>query len=177
MKRSGILITLLLSLFMFQSLWNVAAAFCVHENTTASSGLSHFGHHVTLHCSNDQFENKWSDHAESAFGQHAFHQQNSHFQDIKAIQDNSHLQALSEHPSQQDKPENNLQFQNFINFLEDDHSDHLPSFAYFIVKDVQKQALQPKLTADPESAYSDWNNLYQSPHLYLPNPPPASSPL
>jgi hypothetical protein len=32
----------LLSLFIFQSLWNVAAAYCVHENTSSSH---HFGHH------------------------------------------------------------------------------------------------------------------------------------
>ncbi|HQV26097.1 MAG TPA: cation transporter [Acinetobacter sp.] len=42
MRRSAVLMTLLLSLFTFQSLWNVAAAYCVHENTSSSH---HFGHH------------------------------------------------------------------------------------------------------------------------------------
>lgn len=39
---------LLLSLFIFQSLWNVAAAYCGHENinTTNNSVVTHFGHHV-----------------------------------------------------------------------------------------------------------------------------------
>ena len=48
MQRSSIFITVLLSLFMFQSLWNVAAAYCGHENinTTNSSVVTHFGHHV-----------------------------------------------------------------------------------------------------------------------------------
>ena len=48
MQRSRIFITVLLSLFMFQSLWNVAAAYCGHENinTTNSSVVTHFGHHV-----------------------------------------------------------------------------------------------------------------------------------
>ena len=31
---------------MFQSLWNVAAAFCGHEMVSQSKGLHHFGHHV-----------------------------------------------------------------------------------------------------------------------------------
>ena len=47
MKRS-VLIAMLLSLFMFQSLWNVAAAFCAHETASSSSTsmVYHFGHHV-----------------------------------------------------------------------------------------------------------------------------------
>jgi len=41
---------------MFQSLWNVAAAFCGHESTISSNQLvsTHFGHHVALHCRQDQ---------------------------------------------------------------------------------------------------------------------------
>ena len=31
---------------MFQSLWNVAAAFCGHETVSQSKGQHHFGHHV-----------------------------------------------------------------------------------------------------------------------------------
>ncbi|MEB6479877.1 cation transporter [Acinetobacter vivianii] len=38
--------TLLLSLFMFQGFWNVAAAFCAHENSGQYSELNHFGHHA-----------------------------------------------------------------------------------------------------------------------------------
>ena len=49
-KRSHVFITLLLSLFMFQSLWNVAAAFCVHEESKSVSVMPHFGHHVTASC-------------------------------------------------------------------------------------------------------------------------------
>ena len=44
-------ISVLFSLLVFQSLWNIAAAFCVHENVTISlsngysSSANHFGHH------------------------------------------------------------------------------------------------------------------------------------
>ena len=47
MRRSAVWMTLLLSLFIFQSLWNVAAAYCGHENISQQSILdSHFGHHL-----------------------------------------------------------------------------------------------------------------------------------
>ena len=46
MQRSAVFMTLLLSLFMFQSFWNVAAAFCAHEQPSEYSTLTHFGHHV-----------------------------------------------------------------------------------------------------------------------------------
>ncbi len=39
--------TLLLSLFMFQSIWNVAAAYCGHESATQQAvSVNHFGHHA-----------------------------------------------------------------------------------------------------------------------------------
>lgn len=46
MKRSGLLITVLLSLFMFQSVWNVAAAFCLHQSEPNAEVINHFGHHL-----------------------------------------------------------------------------------------------------------------------------------
>ena len=47
LRRFSIFITVLLSLFIFQSLWNVAAAYCGHENNNAkTSVLTHFGHHI-----------------------------------------------------------------------------------------------------------------------------------
>ena len=145
MKRSGILITVLLSLFMFQSVWNVAAAFCGHESTIASNQFisTHFGHHVALHCTQDQ-------------QQHTF-----------ASVEQNHSLAQTHDVNQTD----------FLNHLSDDHSDHLPSFAHFIVADVQQQSEQPKFRVNPESKFMDWHNLYRSPHLILPNPPPALSPL
>ncbi len=45
-QRSAVFMTLLLSLFMFQSFWNVAAAFCAHEQPTEYPTLNHFGHHI-----------------------------------------------------------------------------------------------------------------------------------
>ena len=38
--------SVLFSLLIFQSLWNVAAAFCVHKNQ--EKALQHFGHHADL---------------------------------------------------------------------------------------------------------------------------------
>ena len=40
---------------MFQSIWNVAAAFCQHEENLSASGIiiapqHHFGHHQTISC-------------------------------------------------------------------------------------------------------------------------------
>ena len=52
MQRVGVFVTLLACLFMFQSVWNVAAAFCNHErilSTVISKQhpiKEHFGHHV-----------------------------------------------------------------------------------------------------------------------------------
>ncbi|MEN8415948.1 cation efflux protein, CzcI-like [Acinetobacter radioresistens] len=43
-------ITVLVGLFMFQSLWNVAAAFCVHEEQTLVQQSYHFGHHQNTLC-------------------------------------------------------------------------------------------------------------------------------
>lgn len=54
-KKSNIFITFMLSLFIFQSLWNVAAAFCVHETlSTHSTTLPHFGHHGAVRCEQNQ---------------------------------------------------------------------------------------------------------------------------
>ncbi|MCH7335799.1 cation efflux protein, CzcI-like [Acinetobacter sp. NIPH 2699] len=46
--------TLLLSLFIFQSIWNVAAAYCSHETISKPTiAVTHFGHHL-LESSKDQ---------------------------------------------------------------------------------------------------------------------------
>ena len=152
---------------MFQSLWNVAAAFCDHENAQVSSQsftIAHFGHHVAPNCAQDQ-------------QQHA--NQSSILDQVQSEtfahdpQNFSHQNYSDQNHSHQ----NHSQLNDFLNHLEDDHSDHLPSFAHFIAVDVQQQAEQAKFTAYPESAFIDWHNLYQSPHLFLNNPPPVLSPL
>ncbi|EBK2343933.1 cation transporter, partial [Salmonella enterica subsp. enterica serovar Enteritidis] len=38
---------------MFQSFWNVAAAFCVHEQQPQSQQSYHFGHHQNTLCASD----------------------------------------------------------------------------------------------------------------------------
>lgn len=56
--RSISWITLLVSLFIFQSLWNVAAAFCLHEDISSLSvQTSHFGHHQTKLCAKTTHQN------------------------------------------------------------------------------------------------------------------------
>ena len=123
---------------MFQSLWNVAAAFCGHENlkkTQIQNVQMHFGHHVALHCESD-----------------------------------------SSHKKPSGSIENGLNT-DFIDNFQDDHRDHLPSFAHFIVADVQQQTDQPRSATYAEPTFIDWENLYQSPHLFLQDPPPISAPL
>lgn len=60
--RSASWITVLVGLFMFQSLWNVAAAFCVHESISkpALQQSYHFGHHQNTLCMSDQSETIFS---------------------------------------------------------------------------------------------------------------------
>lgn len=60
---------LLFALLTFQSLWNVAAAFCVHEETTFSqSSTQHFGHHqMTKSCQSDFKISQIQTHSSSDF--------------------------------------------------------------------------------------------------------------
>ena len=81
-KRSGIFMTVLLSLFMFQSLWNVAAAFCDHENTgvtVSQSFSSHFGHHVAPNCSQDLQQHQKTSILNDATSNHQHHVQLNDF--------------------------------------------------------------------------------------------------
>ncbi|SPL71058.1 cation efflux protein, CzcI-like [Acinetobacter stercoris] len=140
MKKSRLLITILLSLFMFQSFWNVAAVFCGHETSvkTSSNMISnhHFGHHEALGCRINDLSNN-SKSADSNTAKHV----------------------------------------KFKFDIVDDHSDHLPSFAHFIVLEVRKDAVEPVFATHQIQQDFDWKNLYQSPHLFLNNPPPVLSPL
>lgn len=56
--------------------------------------------------------------------------------------------------------------------LFDDHHDHLPSFAHFIVAEAVITQHWPILAYAPHLGDVVWNNLYQSPHLASQNPPP-----
>ena len=122
----------MLSLFIFQSLWNVAAAFCVHETlSTHSTTLPHFGHHGAVRCE----QNQTTKHTQ-----------------MQALQEKMKLSSV---------------------FATDDHRDHLPSFAHFILSHVQQSANEPLFSAYvPRLEY-----LYQSPHLSRANPPPVLTPL
>lgn len=68
MRRKSIFITVLINLLIFQSLWNVAAAFCQHENlSTALVAQNHFGHHQTIDsCSDSMTTLSKTDHIDDA---------------------------------------------------------------------------------------------------------------
>lgn len=62
-------------------------------------------------------------------------------------------------------------------FAEDDHHDHLPSYAQLILNEADESYLQ-LLSAEVIQKFEiDWSNLYQSPDLGLNSPPPMPSPL
>ncbi|MBP0644861.1 hypothetical protein J8J17_24005, partial [Mycobacterium tuberculosis] len=83
----------------------------------------------------------------------------------KPISDPSAFKQLSAH-------QHDVRSSDFLNHIKDDHRDRLPAFAHFIVVDDQQQTAPSKFIGYPESRFIGWNNLYQSPDLYLPNPPP-----
>jgi hypothetical protein len=135
-KRSGFLITLLLSLFMFQSFWNVAAAFCVHEAEPKSlTRMAHFGHHTTVSCESQ----------------------------AHGVEQNTTTQVQTTF--------------DFSAFAQDDHSDHLPSFAHIMLTEAQQLAVSPIFIPILTQVQFNWQNLYQSPHLFPANPPPVLTPL
>lgn len=51
MKKKSVFLLILSSLLLFQSMWNVAAAFCTHEKglEVSYSIQMHFGHHNSGH--------------------------------------------------------------------------------------------------------------------------------
>ena len=65
MMRSTTWITVLVGLFMFQSFWNVAAAFCVHEQQPQSQQSYHFGHHQNTFSSDLEIGEDHQDHLPS----------------------------------------------------------------------------------------------------------------
>ena len=138
MQRVGVFVTLLACLFMFQSVWNVAAAFCNHERllsvvvSTQQPIAEHFGHHII---------------AAEHWQQHSSQGKNQSSEIKNAIQED-----------------------------QQDHSDHLPSFAPVLLE-IDRQTTSPQYIGHVISSRFYWSNLYQSPDLYELNPPPVLSPL
>ena len=138
MKRSSLFITVLLSLFIFQSVWNVAAAFCIHEGVKSSVSVEHFGHH-----SDEQ----------------KHHQKNTSIgQNIDEVQSSKFIQYLEQ-------------------MDQDDHSDHLPSFAHIVLNHTNIKVENFPQLNHLKVFNSDWKNFYRSPYLNFPDPPPVLSPL
>ena len=87
MMRSTSWITILVGLFMFQSLWNVAAAFCVHDEKVEIQQQYHFGHHQNTLCT--------SDNAQSSVKEHSKHL-NTNSSDIQLGEDHhDHLPSMT----------------------------------------------------------------------------------
>lgn len=145
-KASRSFFIILLTMFMFQSVWNVAAGFCLHEKNTRTLSNQHFGHHQTNLCENDQL-------------------QQSDVNDPVDTLTTTDLNAS-------DLTSSDLGKTDQARKLFDDHHDHLPSFAYFIVAEASITQHRPALAYDPHLGDVVWNNLYQSPHLASQNPPP-----
>ena len=141
------LILIMMSLFIFQSAWNVAAAFCQHEPVDFSQvHKTHFGHHQVL---------------EECLS----HTDQSH----------SHDQAKQSNDTQNNFSENQLN-ENQLN-LSQDHHDHLPSMSHLLMQAEQIYTLQSTTFRIDREPHFFWNNLYQSPDLGAITPPPLSSPL
>ncbi len=67
--------------------------------------------------------------------------------------------------------------EDLLAFAEDDHHDHLPSYAQLILNEADESYLQPLSAEVIQKFEIDWSNLYQSPDLGLNSPPPMPSPL
>ena len=141
------LILIMMSLFIFQSAWNVAAAFCQHESVDFSQvHETHFGHHQVL--------NECQSHENQALEMHGNNNDDSH--------------------AQQDDGNNiNVKAKN----LSQDHHDHLPSMNHILMQDAQPDIVQSTTFHVDREPHFFWNNLYQSPDLGAITPPPLSSPL
>lgn len=141
------LILIMMSLFIFQSAWNVAAAFCQHESVDLSQvHETHFGHHQVLsECQSHQNQSLESN--------------------------NKHT---DNNPTQQD--DDNL-FSVKTTNLSQDHHDHLPSMGHLLIQDTLAEIVQSNAFQMSRTPQFVWNNLYQSPDLGAITPPPLSSPL
>lgn len=180
MKRRPALIFLMLSMFMFQSLWNVAAAFCTHEirlNTDSHSAKSvkqHFGHHETLHAYHDvsvEIATQIND-ASHLLNQDAHHHSQKNHENI---QDSS---AYSENVKSTQLEKQNNQYIEITKqkVSIQDHHDHLPSLMSMAMLQVATQINLHRYAYVQQRPLFAWLNLYQSPDLRIINPPPVSFP-
>lgn len=85
MKASRSFFIVLLSMFMFQAIWNVAAGFCLHEKNTQTLNSQHFGHHQTDLCDMEQVKQY-----EASITEHS----NQHNQDLIDPTDLTQKQGL-----------------------------------------------------------------------------------
>ena len=147
LKQRASLFVLLIGLFMFQSIWNVAAAFCLHENETQNvAEVAHFGHHQT----------------QGACHSSTLSESSLLLKDLSTTQD--HLTEA-----------NALDANSQINF-DDNHHDHVPSMSLLVLVNKQDIPLSLGNYHVALSNFS-WLNLYQSPHIIALSPPPQIAPL
>ncbi|MEN8422216.1 cation efflux protein, CzcI-like [Acinetobacter junii] len=125
MRRSSIFMSVLLSLFIFQSIWNVAAAYCAHEQTIEPLTITtHFGHH-----------------------------------DIDKSSKNQDAFAITEQDSDP--------------VLTVNHHDHLPSCFQLAVFNQQNDVEYILSQVYELKQKYTWLNFYQSPDLFISDPPPV----
>lgn len=117
-KKKSFFLVLFTALLLFQSVWNIAAAFCNHENVTISA-QGHFGHHVSGH----QYTANGHDLVKNT------------------------------------------------KIMNDDHSDHLPSFSPIILASHLVNTYD-RISQVDSVRILDWKNSYQSPDLEFISPPP-----
>lgn len=146
----------MISLFIFQSLWNVAAAFCLHDEQAGQLQRTHFGHHQPTLCSIDQV----SDHEVNQIPSHSSLDADINQQDMG--NEITSFKTVSASDTQS------------LKLI--DHQDHLPSMSSIIMQQLPIHAsrLDHALTLLHQFY---WSNAYQSPQLTGPTPPPEFSPL
>lgn len=167
--RSSTWITMLIALFMFQSVWNVAAAFCVHEKLGQNNQPSmHFGHHeATVH---DLMREAHQQNSKKILDYSSSYSMDEGQQAIDKFQSSDDIQSSDQKRSDQ----SHQQFQ--VDLTEDDHTDHLPSMGHLILSKIKTVELHPKSILHVQPEYR-WTNAYQSPDLIDQTPPPEFSPL
>lgn len=85
MQRSRLLMIVLFGLFIFQSTWNLAAAYCVHEKG-GNFSFQHFGHHSYKENSTDIHQ---------ANAKHEVSQFVKYFDQISEYDHDDHLPTVS----------------------------------------------------------------------------------
>jgi hypothetical protein len=169
--RSMTWITILVGLFMFQGVWNVAAAFCVHEKVE-----SHATKSLTVSSNLQKVQN--NPQSVQHFGHHDAYLHHAHAEETAlSIQSNDvAVPAPDAQLTQEHNAVSQQSIQALLDLSNDDHTDHLPSMGHLILSKLKPLDAVIWHIHSKEPAYF-WLNAYQSPDLFQHAPPPEFSPL